>query len=73
MTTQSFAADRLHNGFSPTEPLMAIIETISRRLAARRRFRTVRAELEGYAPDQLAELGIRDADIEFVAEDAACR
>jgi hypothetical protein len=32
---------------------------------------TVRAELEDYAPEQLGELGIRDADIERVAEAAA--
>lgn len=73
MTIQSFAADTLHNGFSLAEPVMSIIETISSRLAARRRFRTVRAELEGYAPHQLGELGISDADIDFVSEDAAHR
>jgi hypothetical protein len=73
MTIPSFTAETLHNGFSLVEPVMSIVETISSRLAARRRYRVVRAELEGYAPDQLAELGIRDADIELVAEDAARR
>jgi uncharacterized protein YjiS (DUF1127 family) len=38
-----------------------------------RRYRTVRAELLDYSPQQLAELGISDADVEFVAEDAARR
>jgi hypothetical protein len=73
MTIHSFTADTLHNGFSLVEPVMSIIEAISSRLAARRRYRVVRAELESYAPDQLVELGICDADIDFVAEDAARR
>ena len=74
MTIHSFTADTPHGtGVNPVDLVMSIIETISRRLAARRRVRTVRAEIEDYAPDQLAELGIRDADIDFVAEDAARR
>jgi hypothetical protein len=73
MTIQSFTADTLHNGFSLVEPVLSLIETILGRLAARRRFRAVRAELEDYAPEQLVELGIQDADIDIVAEDAARR
>lgn len=73
MTIQGLTADTLHNASSLAEPVMSIIETISSRLAVRRRYRTVRAELEDYAPEQLAELGIRDADIDLVAEDAARR
>ena len=71
MSIQSFTADTLHGRFNFAEPVMSIIEAFSARIAARRRYRTVRAELEEYAPEQLAELGISDADIDLVAEDAA--
>ena len=38
--------------------------------SARRRAHTVRAELRDYSPQQLAELGIREADIDWIAEEA---
>jgi uncharacterized protein YjiS (DUF1127 family) len=71
MSIQSFAADALHGRFNIAEPVISIIEALSAHLAARRRFRAVRTELEDYTPEQLAELGISDADIDLVAEDAA--
>jgi hypothetical protein len=71
MTIQSFTADALHSRFNLAEPVTSIIEAFLARLAARRRYRTVRAELEDYAPEQLLELGISEADIDLVAEDAA--
>jgi uncharacterized protein YjiS (DUF1127 family) len=73
MTIQSFTADTLHSRFNIAETVHSMIEAVSARLAARRRFCTVRTELEDYTPEQLAELGIRDADIDLVAEDAARR
>jgi hypothetical protein len=73
MTIHSFTAETLHRGFNVAEPVLSILEAISARLAGRRRYRIVRAELEDYAPDQLAERGISGADIAFVAEDAAHR
>lgn len=71
MSIQSFTAGTLHIGFNFAEPVMSAIEALSTRLAARRRYRAARAELEDYAPEQLVELGIRDADIDLVAKDAA--
>lgn len=72
MTIHSFTAGTLHDsGFKLANSVMSIVDTVSSRLTARRRYRTVRAELEDYAPEQLGELGIRDADIERVAEAAA--
>ena len=73
MTIHSFTAGTLHSGFNLAEPVMSFVDAFSARLAARRRYRTVRAELEDYAPEQLAELGISDADIDLVAEEAARR
>jgi hypothetical protein len=73
MTIHSSTADTLHDtGVNLADRVMSIIEAISSHLAARRCYRTVRTELEDYSP-QLAELGITDADIDIVAEDAALR
>jgi uncharacterized protein YjiS (DUF1127 family) len=74
MTIHSSTADTLHDtGVNLADRVMSLIEAISSHLAARRRYRTVRTELEDYSPEQLAELGITDADIDIVAEDAALR
>jgi uncharacterized protein YjiS (DUF1127 family) len=71
MTIQSFAADTLHNGWSFAEAVRSIRERFSGNWAAWRRYRTVRAELLDYSPQQLVELGISEADVDFVAEDAS--
>jgi uncharacterized protein YjiS (DUF1127 family) len=72
MTIQSFTADR-SRGFAIGEAVRSIMEGLSARVAARRRYRRVRAELLNYSPRQLGELGISEADVEFVAEDASRR
>ncbi len=69
MSIQSFSADTLNSGWSLAEGTGSIIERVSTRWAAWRRYRTVRAELLDYSPQQLAELGISDADIDFIAAD----
>jgi len=68
MSIQSFTADTLNNGWNLAEAAGSIIERYSVRLAAWRHYRTVRAELRDYSPQQLAELGISEADIDFIAE-----
>jgi len=73
MTFQSFTAGRLQRHLTLAEHVIALIDAVSARLAAHRRYRRVRAELLDYSPEQLAELAIRDADIEFVARAAARR
>jgi uncharacterized protein YjiS (DUF1127 family) len=70
MTIQSFTADTLHGGWSVAEAVASIMEHFSARRDARRRCRRVRAELLDYSPHQLAELGISEADVDFIAEDA---
>ena len=71
MTIQSFAAGASQSGWSLADAVTPLRERFSARRAARRRYRAVRAELLGYSPEQLAELGISEADIDFVAEDAS--
>jgi uncharacterized protein YjiS (DUF1127 family) len=71
MTIQSITDGAPHVGFSLADAVTSILERCSVRLAAWRRYRKVRAELLEYSEPQLAELGIRDADIDFVAEDAS--
>ena len=71
MTIQSFAADTGHNSWSLTEAVTSMRERFSARWTARRRYRTVRAELLEYSPQQLPELGVSEADVDFVAEDAS--
>ena len=71
MTIHSFTADTLHTGSNLAETAMSFVDAIYARLAARRRYQTAKAELLDYSTEQLAELGISDADIELVAEDAA--
>jgi uncharacterized protein YjiS (DUF1127 family) len=71
MTIQSFATDTLQNGWSFAEAVRSMRERFSANWTARRRYRTVRAELLDYSPRQLAELGISEADVDFVAEDAS--
>ena len=73
MTFHSFTAADLHGGRTIGEELRLIFKGFSARLTASRRYRTVRAELLDYSPQQLAELGIRKADVNFIAEDAAGR
>ena len=73
MTIQSVTDGRAHAGFNLADAVTSILERCSARLAARRRRRTVRAELREYSEQQLAELGIREADIDFVAEHASHR
>jgi len=72
MTIHSFTADT-SRGFAIGEAVRSIMEGLSARVAARRRYRRVRAELLNYSPQQLGELGISEADIEFVAEDTSRR
>jgi hypothetical protein len=50
---------------------MSDLKAFAIRLGDRRRFRALRAELEDYVSEQLVELGIRDADIDVVAREAA--
>ena len=69
MTIQSFAAGTSQSGWSLADAVTSLRERFSAHSAARRRYRTVRAELLGYSPQQLAELGISEADIDFVTED----
>ena len=69
MSIQSFTADTLSNGWNLAEVAGSIMERLSTRWAARMRRRTVRNELLDYSPQQLAELGISEDDIDFVAED----
>ena len=71
MTIQSFAVGTPQSGWSLADAVTSLRERFSAHWAARRRYRTVRAELLGYSPQQLAELGISEADIDFVAEDAS--
>jgi hypothetical protein len=71
MTLQSFTAGPSDKGFDVVEQVLSFVDAARARLAARRRYLAVKAELLDYAPAQLAELGISDADIERVAEDAA--
>jgi uncharacterized protein YjiS (DUF1127 family) len=68
MSIQSFTADTPNNGWNLAEAAGSIIERVSTRWAAWRRYRTVRAELLDYSPQQIAELGISKADIDFIAE-----
>jgi uncharacterized protein YjiS (DUF1127 family) len=70
MTVQSFTAES-SRGFGIGEAVKSIMDGLSARIAARRRYRRVRAELLDYSPQQLAELGISQADVDFVAEDAS--
>lgn len=67
MTIQSFILDTPQGAWSVAEALRSARERFSAKWTARRRFRTVRDELLDYSPQQLAELGIRRADVDFVA------
>ncbi|SDB20403.1 DUF1127 domain-containing protein [Bauldia litoralis] len=69
MSIQSFTADTLNNGWNLAEVAGSIMERLSTRWAVRMRRRTVRNKLLDYSPQQLAELGISEDDIDFVAED----
>lgn len=71
MTIQSFTLDTPPGIWSIAEALRSTRDRFSVKWTARRRFRAVRDELLDYSPQQLAELGIRGADVDFVAEDAA--
>jgi uncharacterized protein YjiS (DUF1127 family) len=71
MTIQSVTDRAPPVGFNLADAVTLILERCSARLAARRLRRKVRAELLAYSEKQLAELGIREADIDFVAEDAS--
>jgi hypothetical protein len=71
MTIHSFTADTLHSGWTIGDAVRSILERFSARLDARRRYRAVRDELLDYSPQQLVELGISGADVDFIAEDAA--
>ena len=73
MTIQSFAAGTSEGGWSLVDAVTSLRERFSAHREARRRYRTVRAELLDYSPQQLVELGISEADIDFVAEDASRR
>jgi uncharacterized protein YjiS (DUF1127 family) len=73
MTIQSITAGAPNVGFNLADAVTSFLEHCTVRLAARRRYRQVRSELLGYSPQQLAELGIREADIDFVADDASVR
>jgi len=73
MTIQGVSDGRAHAGFNLADAVGSILDRCAALLAARRRRRTVRAELLEYSEQQLAELGIRGADIDFVAEDASHR
>ena len=73
MTIHSFTADTLHSGWTFGDAVRSIREGFSARLAAWRRYRTVRAELLDYSPQQLVELGISEADVDFIAENASGR
>ncbi len=68
MSIQSFTADTLNNRWNLAEAAGSIFDRYVARWAAWRRYRTVRAELLDYSPRQLAELGISEADIDFIAE-----
>jgi uncharacterized protein YjiS (DUF1127 family) len=73
MTIQSVTDRAPHVGFNLADAVTSILERCFARLAARRLRQTVRAELLEYSEQQLTELGIREADIDFVAEDASHR
>lgn len=76
MTMYSFTAD-FARGQTFTRTVHSIIADAVARLghslAVRRQARTVRNELLEYAPHELAELGISQADVDVVAEDAVRR
>jgi len=73
MTIQSITDGGAHAGFNLADAVTSILERCSARLTARRRYQRIRAELLEYSEQQLAELGIREADIDFVADDASHR
>jgi uncharacterized protein YjiS (DUF1127 family) len=66
-TIDGLAAGSLQKAQTVTDAVRSIRRRFAARLAARRRYRTVRAELLQYSAQQLAELGISAADIDFVA------
>ena len=69
MSIQSFTADTQNDGWNLAEVAGSIMERLSTRWAVLIRRRTVRNELLDYSAQQLAELGITEADIDFIAED----
>ena len=67
----------LDSTLNPRHPLESLngavitgLRIVSSWIAARRHYRTVRNELLEYSPQELAELGIRDEEIDFVAHAA---
>lgn len=68
MTAQSFTAGPAIRG---SDVIGTLVDSVRARLAARRRYLALKAELLDYSPGQLVELGISEADIERVAGDAA--
>ena len=71
MTIHSFTADSLPSGWPFADALRSILDSFSARRTARQRYRALRAELLDYSPQQLAELGISEADVDFIAEDGS--
>lgn len=54
--------------FDPiTDRFHAALARLTRRYERWQRCRTIEAELGDYTPDQLVELGITEADVEWVA------
>ena len=73
MAINSLAADSLRSRRTISDAVTAICERVSGRVASRRRYHNVRAELLQYSAQELVELGISAADVDFIAEEASRR
>ena len=68
--------DALNHGWSlgfVTERIEALRTALREHSRRRQALRAVEAELDQYTADEIVELGIARADIEFIAADAAGR
>ena len=54
-----------------TERIAALRMVFGQRSRRRQAFRRIEAELDQYSAEEIAELGISHADIEFIADEAA--
>ena len=73
MAVNSLTADSLRSGWNISDAVRAIHQGFAARLAARRRYRKMRAELLQYSASELTELGISAADVDLIAEYASHR
>jgi uncharacterized protein YjiS (DUF1127 family) len=71
MAINSLTADALHSGWNISDAVRAIHQRFAARLATRRRYRKMRAELLQYSASELTELGISAADVDLIAKHAA--